>query len=485
LIVLVVLAAAAIVIFGPSFNRIFTSDDYCSLTYVCKEGRFLVPGFFRPVGDLTLKWTWQLFGRQPFYFFLGNALLHTINSWLIFLICRSLYADRQKAIWFAGAASAVFFTYHSHGEAIFWAIGRGISLAAFFALLGMVIFLSRAREGWKVLLVCICYFLALACYESVVLLPAILWLLARAVQRRFRQWWLFLGITLLAHVAVREVFSGGVWMAYKGSIFWKDAAAYISDTIKIILRIFIPAFNRPLLFAALGIAVVAAVVIFIFFRRKKIFVEDDARNIFRLAVGGLVCAVAVAMVFSISTRTTEGDRLLYFPGCFFAMLVALLVVQVKSGVAKWLTISAIVAVQLIFLIQTRNNWMRASAYAKQIIQKISESKSRPLYIINLPEEFKGAYIFRNCLPQALECYGVNAEQVKIVNRVRYTDVEFPKGIIVPKEINDSIFIAPNSSIVHRGDAVLSVANGRAAPEMTNVTLQSILFWDKETLRSLR
>jgi hypothetical protein len=349
----------------------------------------------------------------------------------------------------------------------------------------MVIFLSRAHEGWKVLLVCICYFLALACYESVVLLPAILWLLARAVQRRFRQWWLFLGITLLAHVAVREVFSGGVWMAYKGSIFWKDAAAYISDTIKIILRVFIPAFNRPLLFAALGIAVVAAVVIFIFFRRKKIFVEDDARNIFRLAVGGLVCAILVAMVFSISTRTTEGDRLLYFPACFFAMLIALLVVQFKTSAAKWLTIAVIAAVQLVFLMQTRNNWRKASTYAKQIIQKISDSKERPLYIINLPEDFKGAYIFRNCLPQALEFYGVNSEQVKIVNRLRYSDAEFQKGIIVPKETNNNVFIAPNTNIAHRGDTALTVSNGRAAPETVNVSLKSVLFWDKEVLRSLR
>jgi hypothetical protein len=485
LIVLVVFAAAATVIFGPSFKRIFTSDDYCSLTYVCKEGRFLVPGFFRPVGDLTLKWTWLLFGWQPFYFFLGNALLHAINSWLIFLICRSLYADRKQAIWFACAASVIFFTYHSHGEAIFWAIGRGISLAAFFALLGMVVFLSRMREGWKLLVVCVCYFIALACYESVALLPLILWMLSRIAEVSFQKWWIPMGITLVGNVVLREIFSGGVWMAYRGSIFWKDAGAYVSDTIKIMLRVFMPAFNMPILFATLGIIVVAAVALFIFFWYRKIFTDADARKIFMLATGGLVCAVLVAMVFSISTRTTEGDRLLYFPACFFAMLIALLVVHLKSGAAKLLVVSAIVAVQAVFLFQTRNNWIQASAYARLIIQKIADSKERPLYIINLPEDFKGAYIFRNCLPQALEFYNVNAEQVKIVNRLRYTDAEFSKGIIVPREINNSIFIAPNTSVIHRGDSVLSIGNGRAVPEGTNVTLKSILFWDKEALRSLR
>jgi hypothetical protein len=163
----------------------------------------------------------------------------------------------------------------------------------------------------------------------------------------------------------------------------------------------------------------------------------------------------------------------------------LLVVHLKSGAAKLLVVSAIVAVQAVFLFQTRNNWIQASAYARLIIQKIADSKERPLYIINLPEDFKGAYIFRNCLPQALEFYNVNAEQVKIVNRLRYTDAEFSKGIIVPREINNSIFIAPNTSVIHRGDSVLSIGNGRAVPEGTNVTLKSILFWDKEALRSLR
>lgn len=486
-IVLAAFAAASSIVFGPSFGRIFTSDDYCTLEYVCREGHFLVPGFFRPVGDLTLKWTWKIAGWQPFYFFLGNALLHAINSWLLFLLCRRLYADRQKAFWFAGAASVIFFSYHSHGEAILWAIGRGISLATFFALCSMVVFLSRIRETWKMLAVCLCYFLALASYESVALLPVILWLLPGATRdnRDFRKWWIALGITLLVSVGLREIYSGGVWMAYRGSIFWKEPVAYVSDTIKIILRVFMPAFNAPMLFAVLSSLVVAGVSASIFLLRKKIFAKADSGNVLRLALGGLLCSVAVAMVFSISTRTSEGDRLLYFPACFFAMLTSLLLMQFETRSVRWLAVLAVVAVQIVFLIQTRNHWMRASSYASQIIQKISESKSRPLYIVNLPEEFKGAYIFRNCLPQALSFYGINAAGVRIVNKLGYVDAQYKEGAIFPEETGGNIFIWPNTSIIHRGDTVLSVANGRATPEMTHAPLGSVLFWDKETLRALR
>jgi hypothetical protein len=486
-IVLVAFAAGSLIVFGPSFDRIFASDDYCTLEQVCTKGYFLVPGFFRPAGDITLKWTWQLVGWQPFYFFLGNALLHAINSWLLFLLCRRLYADRQQAFWFAGIASVIFFSYHSHGEAILWAIGRGISLATFFALSGMVIFLTRIREAWKILAACVCYFLGLASYESVALLPAILWLLSKTSRgnQNFRKWWMALGITLLVNVVLREIYSGGVWMAYRGSIFWKDPIAYVSDTIKIILRVFMPAFNRPILFAALSSLVVAGVAALIFLRRKKILADPGSRNVLRLALGGLVCSIAVAMVFSISTRTSEGDRLLYFPACFFAMLVALLLMQLETRNARWLIGLGIIVAQVVFLVQTRNNWIRASSYARQIVQKISESRSRPLYIVNLPEEFRGAYIFRNCLPEALSFYGVNADGVKIVNKLGYVDARYSNGRILPQETGRNIFIPPNTSVIHRGDTALSVANGRAAPEMVNVSLRSILYWDKETLRSLR
>jgi hypothetical protein len=429
-----------------------------------------MPGFFRPVGDLTLKWTWQLFGSQPFYFFLGNALLHGINSWLLFLVCRRLFADRRRALWFACIASVIFFTYHSHGEAILWAIGRGISLATSFALLGMLLFLSRIHEGVKVFLVCVCYFLALACYESVVLLPVILWLLSKTipVHRNFRKWWIALGITLLGNVVLRETYSGGVWMGYKGSIVWKDGGAYLSDTLKIILRVFTPAFNMPMFFAAAGCLLILAVSSLIFLHRKTLVAEAASRNVLRLALGGLLCAVLVAMVFSISTRTTEGDRLLYFPACFFAMLISLLATQFKVSPARWLVVSTIVVVQIGFLIQTRNNWMRASAYAKQIIEKISDAKARPLYIVNLPEEFKGAYIFRNCLPEALTFYGVNAGDVHIMNRLGFVDAQQKNGVIIPEEKGSDIFIWPGTRI-----------------EATNIPPESVLFWDKETLRSLR
>jgi hypothetical protein len=257
-------------------------------------------------------------------------------------------------------------------------------------------------------------------------------------------------------------------MGYKGSIVWKDGGAYLSDTLKIILRVFTPAFNMPMFFAAAGCLLILAVSSLIFLHRKTLVAEAASRNVLRLALGGLLCAVLVAMVFSISTRTTEGDRLLYFPACFFAMLISLLATQFKVSPARWLVVSTIVVVQIGFLIQTRNNWMRASAYAKQIIEKISDAKARPLYIVNLPEEFKGAYIFRNCLPEALTFYGVNAGDVHIMNRLGFVDAQQKNGVIIPEEKGSDIFIWPGTRI-----------------EATNIPPESVLFWDKETLRSLR
>ena len=486
LVVLFIFIAGTLVVFMPSFGRIFSSDDFCTLEYICKDNHFLVPGFFRPVGDLTLKWTWQLFGAQPFYFYLTNALIHAVNAWLLFIVCRKIYPQAEHAFVFALMASLTFFFYHSHGEAILWTIGRGVLLAVFFALAAIVAFLSQMRFPWKCLLVCVLYFIGLAAYESIFLLPVVLWLVSKNNRYpvRFGKWAIALGVTLAIHLVLRQMYTGDMMQTYSGTVLGKGVLQFMLDGVKIIFRVFVPAFNRPALFAGTASAVVAIVLLIGWRSRKTVFYNAAMRRVLIMGTGGLICAIAVAMIFSVSTRTAEGDRLLYFPACFFSIIIALLLMQVSNSSARAALLIVLTLVQGYFLVTTRNYWIRASEYSEQIVNEVKRTKERPLYIVNLPADYRGGYIFRNCFHEALSAFGVNSKNVVVINSLGYVDATSKDGVIVPEKKDGQIFIWPSTTIFHRSGIVNSIKNEGNEIKVNDVPLSAVFYWDKTGLRHL-
>ena len=448
IVVLVAFTGISLLLFSSSTGRIFLSDDYCTLQNIIVNDSVMLPSFFRPVGDLTLKWTYQLFGADPFYFYLANILLHAVNSFLIYLFCTKWFAADGRKQWYSVIAGLIFLTYPSHGEAIFWAIGRGISLAAFFSLLAMIAFVSRVREAMRYITVCLFYFIALACYESAILLPFILFTLSKGSSRRENITWSFLLlVTLLIHIYLRYQLTGGLWQAYNGIIFTRDIIQYLTSFIKIIIRLFIPPFNYPVLFSVAGV-IAWSFVFFVFYRNRKRFEIDSifSRTVV-FTIIGLVATILVSVSFGMSTRTSEGDRLMYLPSVFFAILLALLIVRlIISRQAVIITTTMLLIFQITFLLVNQANWIRASDDAVKVLNAIARHPARPLYIVNLPSDYNGAYIFRNCLPQALLQYKIDTSEIHIVNVVQYTEFEKRKTAIMPESKGDNIFIWPERVI---------------------------------------
>ena len=481
LIVLVVFVAISLILFSGSTGRIFLSDDYCTLYNIVVNNSVMIPTFFRPVGDLTLRWTYRLAGLDPFYFYLINILLHAVNSFLVYWFCRLWLRDDGRVHLFSIVAGLIFLTYPSHAEAILWTIGRGVSLATFFSLLGMIAFVSRLNTNFKYLLVCTSYFVALACYESVLLLPFVLFTLSRtSSKKRHMMWSMLLLVTLFVHIYLRFVFTGGIWQAYNGIIFAKDIIQYLSAFVKIILRLFIPPFDHPLLFTICGTVALSLVSVILYRNRKRFETDSVFARTFVLCVTGLLVTILVSISFGMSTRTSEGDRLMYLPSVFYAMLIALLISTVlHSGKAVAMATVAMVVFQVSFLMINQNNWKRASEYAEKVIGGIREHKERPLYLINLPSDTRGAYIFRNCLNQALLFNNVDTTGVRIVNVIQSTEIEKRKSLIVPERQGEDIFVWPNTLLEMENSNVVSINHDSTikAP----VPLRSFLYWNKQDL----
>ncbi|MBC8172816.1 MAG: hypothetical protein H7X71_02825 [Chitinophagales bacterium] len=464
IVVLVAFVGIAIIIFSASTGRIFLSDDYLTLHNIADNNSILLPSFFRPLGDLTLKWNYLATGWDPFYFYLTNILIHALNSFLVYLVCKKWFAVEGRADAYALIAGLIFLTYPSHSEAILWAIGRGISLAVTFSLLAMIVFISETNRPLKYFLVCTFYFLAMASYESAILLPFILFTMpGRNFRDNKMRWPGLLVFTLLIHVFLRYQFTGGMWQAYNGIIFSRDLIHYLSSFSKIILRLFVPPFNHPLVFTICG--VVALVLLFVIFTRNRKKFESD--SIFAkttiLVVIGLLVTTIIGVSFGLSTRTSEGDRLLYFPSVFYSVLISLLVIKLISSIKMVVVTAGVILIfQINFLLINQTHWIRASEYAVKVINAIGAHPERPLYIINLPSDHEGAYIFRNGLTEALLHYSIDTAGIKVMNIIQSTEIEERKTLIIPEIRSANIFIWPNTVL----DAKRS---------------GTFLFWNKEDL----
>jgi hypothetical protein len=481
IVVLVVFVAVSVILFSLSTGRIFLSDDYCTLENIVANDSFLLPSFFRPIGDLTLKWNYHLAGPDPFFLYVVNIILHGVNSFLVYWFSRKWFANDRAVHLFSIVAGLLFLTYPSHSEAILWAIGRGVSIATFFSLLGMIVFISHRASSVKYFLVCLFYFVALASYESALLLPFVLFTLSgRTSKKQQITWSLLLLATLFIHLYLRYYFTGGVWQAYNGVIFAKDVIQYLSAFVKIILRLFVPPFDHPLLFTICGFAALTVLAIILFRNRKRFETDGLFAKTFVVGITGLFVTILVSISFGMSTRTSEGDRLMYLPSVFYALLMALLIVRVFNF--SWSIATAVGAMllfQVSFLMVNQRHWTRASEYAVKVINGIRSHNGRPLYIVNLPSDHKGAYVFRNCLREALLFYKIDTTGVHVVNIIQSTEMEERNELIVPEQKDGVIFIWPNTTLQIENGKVVTINRDKSIK--TPVPLSAFLYWNKNDL----
>jgi hypothetical protein len=418
-ILLPVLVALSIAFCAPAFYRNFASDDYCTLDNIVNRRNIWVAGFFRPVGDLTTWLNYKLAGLTPWHYYLMNAVLHGINAWLVFVLCSKLLKKvARERRWFPVAAAFIFLTYHSLGEAVFWMIGRGISLSVTFLLVAFICFFSSMRPPARYASVSLLYFIALSSYENVLLFPL---MLAAAIfifklPERLSVWVICLISVLLINLLLRWLVTGAVWSAYQGLELTRAASAYAATLAKTLCRVFVPWNSNPSVFAAISFALILALFFFTYQSSRKNKLDG---RILSLAWIGIFLAVVPAVMYGVSTRTSEGDRMLYLPSVFYAILVAGMMTRIQSLLARNIFTVLVCAAQLYFFSRTRDNWIIADNQVQLILEQVRAAR-RPLYLDKLPGDFKGAYQLRNCFYETLRFHGIPAGEVYLLQKTDTT-----------------------------------------------------------------
>ncbi len=136
-------------VFIPLLKNRFIGDDFTALSiYRQFKGQpflktILYGGndFLRPINLAMVMLRGECFGPNPLAFVVANIVLHLINTSMVFLLARRIFAKRLTAI----AASLLFLLAFSHYEGITW-ISSSISMLVTFFMLASIYFHTKFRE---------------------------------------------------------------------------------------------------------------------------------------------------------------------------------------------------------------------------------------------------------------------------------------------------------------------------------------------------
>lgn len=464
-------------------GRSFVSDDFAVMKRVGMDKVIWIKGFFRPLSDITLYFNYLLDGFHPAGYYWLNILIHGVSSYLLFLFCLHWKWTEEKGLQrkYAFIAALLFLAYPFHNESVVWLLGRASLVANLFGIVALLMVVSDLSAGWRIAGACLFYFIGMASYESIMLLPLMVLIIQYDRGKPVRQyvsWGMALGGTLLAHLAVRIAVSGGVVGSYGNGFLGSRLMQYGGNLFKVTGRLFLPPVedsHRMLLWFGLLVAGWSgAVVVFLRRTRGQAVVRSYFYKLFLLLT--ITCAVPV--LSGVSTRTSEGDRLLYFPSFFVCCGVAFWLVSCLRG-NKWLSLPVLgLVIGGVVLIEKNNrNWVRASDMTRGILSVIRrQPPGKKIFLVNLPEELDGAYIFRVGLPEALLMNGMDTSGVTIVNQLgRLQELVLPDSIAAG-QMGGEWQIAPMVGIRKRGTDSLEIwrmgsAGGQGSPDSPGADLR--------------
>ncbi len=373
----------ALLLYIPHVGDFFLSDDFNILLRGRNCGFFelLTRGdgqFFRPFVHIFFKLFDVLFGLNPLPYHLFVFVIFAVTVYLVYILARKLELSENAALF-----GSLFFALHFvHLEPVIWLASAS---DIFMTLFGLLFLLQlRAERIWAS---SIFLGLALLSKES----GAFLLLLIPFFTRDKRA--LFLLIPLAAYTALRLP---GM-LAETGDSY---SIAVGLNTMKN-LGFFTTALFFPLDFHSLaagglsGMPLYAIAAVIVSFVLYGLLVIKGITRRFALM------AIAVFLPFLLVNGS--GYRFLLFPSIFFCIALGQLLAERKKGI--WIAAIPIFILLLVINIRAGRYWSTGSEITASTSRTIEESPADCFRVSEPPDNFHGAYVFRNGLESLAALHG--------------------------------------------------------------------------------
>lgn len=429
----VVIGLISFIFFLPNLNDGFLSDDYDFLARMDNATNFSTitetinppnQSFWRPILNASFLVNYSIFGEQSAisYHFINN-LLHALTAIFIFLAFYELLEDKKTA--FLG--SLLFAIYPMHHESVTWIAGRTDLLAALFFVSSLYLFILYLKRNklYFYILSLLLFVLASLSKEMALSLPIIfflvdiIWFKKDVSLKSYLKKYLPLILVLLLYFAGRYFSIHQLVGGY--SSFGKTTHLNLSLFSPLISPVFY--FTKILNYSSLAtypIDIVAQAgafalmfrkyIILAFFIILAIFINKNKKIYKNVLLLYLLAVVSVMPAWSMLRDIQingESSRFLYIPSIFISIFLAYTLVKIKNGLVSKIIITLVVC---FFALANYNNylpWQQATKISNEVkaalyLQKNTIKNNQMTYVLNLPDNHFGAYLFRNGFEEMAE-----------------------------------------------------------------------------------
>lgn len=412
---LFVFSSAAILfacfLFNP-FQYYFLNDDLIHIP-LSKQGELFQRRSFRPIGDLSVRLDYLLYGKEAWGYHLTNLILHCLNTVLVFFLSSQLfkkycsaYMGNKESI----MAAVLFFVYAFHSESIFWIIGRSGSLGTLFFVPAVIFYLRRNEGLGFYFLSLFCFLPGLLTYEFVWIFPAAAILISIADRKskyfRFKKEVSFIAwilLLFLINLIIRFKVIGEVIGSYEGKSFANLEFQKLGlNFFKLFVRGFVPPvvdLSKFIIAAIIFFSVMGTVIFMV-----KSRVNSKKQTFLLLMMVLFILSLIPFLSLGIDTHSVEGERFLYLPTVFASiLLVSCISSMAFNNFVSLIFFVALVSGHLYFLGQAARNYRIASEIVKSTYEEIGFLKNKQtLYIDSLPQSNHGALMFRSGFEEGAE-----------------------------------------------------------------------------------
>lgn len=411
-----------LLLYNP-FNLYFLSDDFDSIFNLRLKNSFLHS--YRPFSELTIKADHFLWGKDAAGYHFTNILIHFLSSGVLFVFSRQVYSisfgksETEQCAFFT-ALFFLFYPYHS--ESLFWIDGRGASLCTLMSLLSLSFYFKKNQGATYYFLSLLFFTIAALSYEASWVLPVIITLASALIFEKNRLkneikyiigvWLVFL-IYLRTRFYLTGHFIGSPYGTEK--VLSADIFSKLKNFIVLFSRSFVPPSESTPVF-------IFYTFILLFLLSYSLYRLKNKWNlILKISLFSFVISILPFISFGIDSHDTEGERFLYLASVFVSIFfIVVLILLFKKQFTVIISIIIILEAGLLFY--NYQAYEVASRVSKQTTKVFSTLKnSDTLYILNLPGQFRGAYIFRNGFESAVQLY----TGVKNVNILSKSELENP------------------------------------------------------------
>lgn len=429
----IIILAGSLILFNP-FLLFFQNDDFIHIPLSAK-GIWLQHGSFRPVAELFIRIDFLLWEKTAWGYHLTNLLLHIFCSLILYLFSKEIFTTivpAKQVQTTAIATTTLFYVYGMHSEAVFWILGRSAILAGIFSLLFLYFYLKLQDSFYNYLGCFFFYWLALLTYESawMLLIYAVMLSMKRSVKRKSifpsdSKFLIVLLISFISYLLMRLFFTGNILGEYLSAGLLKgDISFLVRNFFLLITRNFLPPLFSGI-FILTGFAAIYLTTT-IFLKRMK---NEDKKNLLFL-VFLLLLSNLPYIGLGVDSYGTESERFLYFPSIFSCCILSFIIFNTRIRIAiKNLVYSLLILFHFLALQQAAKNYREAGSVVVQTLNEIKglEDETK-LSVISLPQNQKGAYIFRKGLQEMCDWYDLKIKVNVISHKYELIKLNLPLKI---------------------------------------------------------